>query len=158
MTAKTTLRISRTIALAGLALALLAGATVAEAQSREGKWEFTLGGSYQLGADVEGQEGETFESDDDLGLMMTVGYNFSDRIGSSFGLNWNSVDYEAGNIESGTGGTFDVTGSYESWALSANLLFNLTEEGPLVPFLGAGLGWTWIDTNVPDGPPSTACW
>ena len=46
--------IIKTISIAGLALALLAGAGVADAQDREGRWEFTLGTFYQLGTGVDG--------------------------------------------------------------------------------------------------------
>lgn len=38
-----------------------------------------------------------------------------------------------------------------------NGIFYFTEK-PLAPFIQAGLGWTYIDSNVTDGPPSTGCW
>jgi opacity protein-like surface antigen len=53
--------------------------------------------------------------------------------------------------------TRGITGTYDSWALSANLIFNLS-DGPLTPFVGGGIGYTWIDTNVPNGLPTTGCW
>jgi opacity protein-like surface antigen len=31
-------------------------------------------------------------------------------------------------------------------------------DGNITPYVGAGIGWSWIDTNVPDGLPSTGCW
>jgi opacity protein-like surface antigen len=31
-------------------------------------------------------------------------------------------------------------------------------DGPLTPYLQAGLGWTYVDSNVTDGPPTTGCW
>ena len=41
--------------------------------------------------------------------------------------------------------------------MSGNAIWHLM-DGPLTPYVGAGLGWTWIDTNVPTGPPVTGCW
>ena len=31
-------------------------------------------------------------------------------------------------------------------------------DGPLTPYVEAGFGWTYIDSNVADGPPITGCW
>ena len=31
-------------------------------------------------------------------------------------------------------------------------------EGPLSPFVEAGIGWSYFDSNVADGPPVTGCW
>ncbi len=53
MTDTKTARIFKTISLAALALVLLAGATMADAQDREGRWEFTLGTFFQLGTTVD---------------------------------------------------------------------------------------------------------
>ena len=149
-------RINKTIVLAGLMLGLLVIATTASAQAREGRWDFTLGTSYQLGANLNFEGGSTIDTDDDFGFLLTTGYHISDRLETSFGLNWNSVGYDATVVQDG-GGTVGITGSYDSWAMSANLLFNLT-DGPFVPFVGAGIGWTWIDTNIPNGLPTTGCW
>ena len=57
MTITTTKRITKTISLAALTLALLAGASAADAQDREGRWEFTLGTFYQLGTSIDGEGG-----------------------------------------------------------------------------------------------------
>ena len=38
-----------------------------------------------------------------------------------------------------------------------NGIFYFTEK-PFAPFVQAGLGWTYIDSNVSDGPPTTGCW
>ena len=63
-----------TARLGALALALLAGATAAEAQSRDGRWEFSLGTFYQLGTGVDGQQGQTLNTDDEFGLATAVSY------------------------------------------------------------------------------------
>ena len=31
-------------------------------------------------------------------------------------------------------------------------------EGPITPYVEAGLGWTEIDSNIQDQPPLTGCW
>ena len=156
MDSKKTMRITRTIYLAGLALALLAGATAADAQSREGRWEYTLGIPYQLGSETTFDGGSTLKTKSDFGFGMTFGYNPSEQVTWSFGLKWAGVGYDADVVKQ-DGGSTHVSGTYDAWGLSGNLLFNLG-QGPLTPFVGAGIGYTWIDTNVPNGLPQTGCW
>jgi opacity protein-like surface antigen len=156
MTITNTTRILKTISLAALALALLAGASAAVAQDREGRWEFTLGTFYQLGTTLDVEAPSTAETDNDFGFSLGSGYNFSDNLAANFGLQWAGVGYDAvvfpeeGNITS-------ISGKYDAFTLSANVVYNFTDN-QLTPYVGAGIGWTWIDTNIPDGAPSTGCW
>jgi opacity protein-like surface antigen len=156
MTIGETPRIFKTISRAALFLALLAGASTAEAQYREGRWEFTLGTFYQLGTSVDGQEGTGLDTDDDFGLALSGAFNLSDRLAAKFGFQWAGVGYDATATDE-DGLPVYITGSYDSFTLSANLLYYLT-EAQLSPYVGAGIGWTWIDTNIPNGPPYTWCW
>jgi opacity protein-like surface antigen len=142
--------------LGALALVLIAGATAAEAQNRDGRWEFSLGTFYQLGVGLEGRGGQSLNTDDDFGLAIGGGYNFSDRLATTFGLQWAGVSYDATAFDE-DGNEVGISGKYDSFALSGNLILNLT-DGPLTPYVGAGIGWTWIDTNIPSGPPITWCW
>ena len=148
--------IVRTIAYAGLGLALIAGSTVADAQSREDRWEFSLGTFYQFGADLGFEGGSTVETDGELGFMAGFGYNFSDKLAVNFGFNYESVGYDA-NLVGNEDGVGFATGSYDSWALSVNAVYYFS-DGPITPYVGAGIGYTWIDTNIPTGPPITGCW
>ncbi len=50
-----------------------------------------------------------------------------------------------------------IRGGYDSFTASANLVYNFMDT-PLTPYVSAGIGWTWIDTNIPNGPPNTWCW
>jgi opacity protein-like surface antigen len=156
MNTTTTTGCFKAISLAGLALVLLAGATTAGAQDREGRWEFTLGTLYQLSADLDFQGGSTLATDNDWGLSIGGGYNFSDNLATSFAFQWTGVGYDADVVQD-DGGITGISGSYDTFAASANLIYNLTDN-QLTPYVGAGIGWTWVDTNIPDGLPSTGCW
>jgi opacity protein-like surface antigen len=149
-------RIIKTIPLAALTLALLAGATAVEAQDREGRWEFTLGTFYQLGTGIDTENGSTIDTDDEFGLTLGGGYNFSDRLATTFALQWAGVGYQATGFDE-DGQEFGISGGYDSFTLSGNVIVNLM-DGAFTPYIGAGIGWTWIDTNIPSGPPITGCW
>jgi len=144
------------ICITGLTLALLAAAAPASAQDREGRWELTLGAAWQLGTDVSSEGGSTLKTDDDFGFAMMGGYNFSDSFATTFGFQWADIGYDA-NVIDDEGGVLGISGSYEAWTMSANGVFHFM-EGPLTPYLGAGIGYSWVDTNVPSGPPITGCW
>lgn len=149
-------RLEKTITVVALVAALFAATAVAEAQGREGRWEFTLGTLYQLGIGVDGEGGGTLDTDDAFGLAFGGGYNFSDRLATTFGMQWAGVDYDTTGFNE-NGDEFGISGAYDAWTLSANLVYHFT-DGQLTPYVGAGIGWTSIDTNVPDGPGETWCW
>jgi len=148
--------IMRTFSLGALTLVLMAGATTASAQNREGRWEFTFGTFYQLGIDVGAQEEATIDTDDEFGLAIGGAYNFTDQLALNFGMQWAGVGYDASALDE-DGGQIGISGSYDAWTTSANLVYYLSDD-QLTPYFGAGVGWTWIDTNIPNGPPVTWCW
>lgn len=150
------LRIAMTFTVAVMTLALLAVAPAANAQDREGRWEFTLGTLYQLSTSVDGEQGQSLETDNDFGFRLGGAFNFSDQLAANFGLQWAGVGYDATALDEDLN-PVDISGKYDSFTLSANLRYYATDT-QLSPYLGAGIGWTWIDTNVPNGPPYTWCW
>ncbi|MCU0291004.1 MAG: porin family protein [Thermoanaerobaculaceae bacterium] len=156
MNTSQTKRRTTTLRLAGMVLALVACATVAGAQAREGQWEFTLGTLYQFSSSLDFDHGQSMDTDGDFGFTTSVGYHMTDALAVSFGLQWAGVSYDALVLKEG-GGQAAISGTYDTWNTSVNLVYDL-KEGPLVPYVGAGIGWTWIDTNIPDGLPSTGCW
>jgi len=139
-----------------LTLIALTAATAVQAQSREGRWELNLGTFYQLGTDVDEQNGSTIETDDEFGFALGGGYNFSDRLATSLGLQWVGVGYDATVVDQ-DGETSRISGSFDQFTLAAIAILYLS-EGALAPYVGGGLGWTWIDTKIPDGPPVGGCW
>ena len=151
-----TRRIIDSTALTALVCLLLAGASGVDAQDREDRWEFTLGTFYQLGTSIDGQEGSGIDTDNDFGLSVGGAFNFSDRLATRFGLQWAGVGYDATAMDE-DGDLVDITGKYDSFTVSANLIYYLS-EAQLSPYVGAGIGWTWIDTRIPNGPPYTWCW
>jgi opacity protein-like surface antigen len=156
MIGRRTSRITRTVYVSSVLFVLLAGATMAAAQDREGRWEFTLGTFYQLGTSVDTEDAEVLDTKDDFGLSIGGGYNFSDRLATTFSLQWAGIGYDA-VVFPEDGGVTAISGSYDSWALSVNGVYHIGDR-QLAPYVGAGIGWTWIDTNIPSGLPSTGCW
>lgn len=92
-----------------------------------------------------------------------IGFNFAYNVDNhwAFGLefSWRDADYTttvvpaAGNL----GAAFDRSGTIDvsTTALTATYHFSPARFTPLIT---ANLGRTWVDTNIPAGPPTTACW
>ena len=81
------------------------------------------------------------------------------RLELMIGLDWNQVDYDVtvapGDAAAGLG--FSATGELEYWTPRVGLNFNFLETRPDAVRHGRRrLGF--IDTNIPDSPPQTACW
>jgi opacity protein-like surface antigen len=147
-----------------VAVTLLVGAGVAQAQGlgysgdREGKWEFTFSPLYQMGQTIDFEGGSTVATDDELGFELGFGYNLTEMFNLGFGFDWYGVGYDADVASADTPGSFtQITGTYDSWTFFGSATANLM-EGPFVPYATAGIGWSYIDTGIPDGLPISGCW
>jgi len=132
-------------------------AAAASAQSRDTGWEFGGDVSYQPSQDM-ADEGTSVSFDDDIGLSLYAGYRMSSRLEFQFGLDWSTIDYNAtfpSPINPTT--TIGVDTELEAFTPFAKANFNFV-DGPITPFITAGIGWAFVDTNIPDGLPQTGCW
>ncbi len=146
------------VAIAGFLAGLLA-CTTASADRGPG-WEFGADIIYQLSQDIDFKGGSQASLDDDWGLTVNFGYRFSNKLELQFGLDWSDVDYDAElqtAINNVPAGVVSVRGTAESFTPRVSVHYNFT-EGDIAPFVKAGIGWSFIDTNIPDGRPQNVCW
>ena len=127
---------------------------------REPGWDFGGELLYQDSQDLGFEGGSSANIDDDLGLALTFGYRFNARLELIFALDWNEIDYDFEIIEDsalpGIQG-FSGSGDLETWTPRVGFNFNFLETD-LTPFVTGGVGWAFIDTNIPDAPAQTSCW
>lgn len=140
-----------------LSLALVPSAF---AQSdRSGEWEFFLDLNYQDSYSMDFEGGSVADAESDLGFSIGGNYHINNRFQIQFSLDWVNLDYDA-TIQSGDvppNPSFDVRGEMEVFTPRVNGVLNIL-EGPLTPYVSAGIGWSFIDTNIPTEPPQTGCW
>jgi hypothetical protein len=141
---------------AAVAMAMIAFSPVADAQDRADRWELGIALLYQGGTDLDFDGGTTVDTDSDFGFQFGGGYNFTDNFAVNFGMQWTGVGYDA-DVINDEGNPIGVSGSYDQFALFGNLVYYFGDSA-IAPYVGAGLGWTWIDTNIPNGAPITGCW
>jgi opacity protein-like surface antigen len=139
---------------------LIAGlSSVAHGQAtRDAGWEFGIDGVYQDAVEHSFEGGARADFHDDFGLSAYVGYRFNNRFELQFGLDWAIVDYDV-TLQSDLDPNlqFNGDGDIESFTPKVSINFNLLDR-PLTPFLTAGAGWAFVDTNIPNGPVEVGCW
>ena len=121
-------------------------------------WSFGAELVYQDSNDISFNGGSSASVDDDLGFTFTFGYRFNRKLELEFGIDWASVDYDA-TLQSRDlpNLSIDVTGEYEYFTPRVNLNYFFT-EGPFTPYIKAGIGWAFIDTNIPTSQVQIGCW
>ncbi|SET71917.1 outer membrane beta-barrel protein [Thalassotalea agarivorans] len=124
---------------------------------RSGKWE----GSFQIiGADdqfIESYEGSTLEIKDDLGWGFTLGYNFNPHVAVNFEMVATRPTYKANLIDDNGNEVPEIHHKADIWHSQFNLVYNVFST-KFTPYVQAGVGWTYIDSNIASAPPEGVCW
>lgn len=140
---------------------LLAGNAAAEIRDsiRSNSWEASFRITDIQGDDYKSGTGATAETDNSVGWGFSVGYNVSDQLSFAGSFNWADIDYNANVVPAiGNGNSaFKVDGTLETSTVNFGGTYNFLRKS-VTPFVTAGLGFTYIDTNVPNGPPVPVCW
>lgn len=135
-----------------------AGISIAQAQERGPGWEFGLDVVYQDSTDLTFEGGSRASLDDDLGLALTFGYRFNEHLGLGFALDWQTVDYDA-TLQSTLAPNLQVAvaGDLEAFTPRVWLNYDIM-KGPISPYVNAGIGWSFVDTNIPNSRVQIGCW
>jgi opacity protein-like surface antigen len=136
-------------------LLALGASHVAHAQEREPGWEFGAHLLYMSNADVGFRGGSSVATDDEVGVSISIGYRFNSRFELQLDLDSYSVDYDVW-IVSESNAPFRGRGTLDTISPRLNATFNFL-DGPLTPYVTVGIGWSFIDTNIPEGPPYLDC-
>jgi len=143
------------------AAGVLAGALVlpspAQAQSRAQSWEFILPVIYSPSMTVTGQSGSSADLNSDLGFGFGIGYNPSNHLQVNGTFTWSTRSYNATLVDSPSGTPRKASGTLESSTFALNATYFFLPSG-VTPFVSGGIGSTFVDTNIPNGVPSSGCW
>ncbi|MGE5247882.1 MAG: outer membrane protein assembly factor BamD [Verrucomicrobiota bacterium] len=136
-----------------------AGIRMSPYRGRKRRYEITLQPRYVASKNIDAGGGSTIELDSGLGLGLGVGYNFTDRFALHLDGSWVRSDYQAKIATSSAGsiGRTSASGTLDVATVALNLSYYFL-DGPLTPFVLGGIGWTFVDSNIPSGPPQGVCW
>ena len=147
--------------LTALPVGQVAAQGMGDLSARTTRWEMTLGPRYQFGTTVDFTN-SSVEFDEDFAWGFSINYNVNERIAFGTDFGWNFIDYRANVLnESVPPGSPVFDGGYNGSGESSNWMFNMTYTllpKRLSPFVMAGLGWGWFDSNISTGDVSTGCY
>jgi opacity protein-like surface antigen len=143
-----------------IAAALLAAAPAAAQRNvRAGAGEVYFGPVFIDGKDYSFEGGSSAQTDTGFGLVLGFAKNFSPHLSAGVEVEWSEQDYRA-TVQPGVGNANSVrqiNGYIESRTFRFVGTFNLSARA-FTPFVTGGLGWSYIDTNIPAGLPENVCW
>ncbi|WP_455219705.1 outer membrane beta-barrel protein [Kaarinaea lacus] len=120
------------------------------------RWQFYLGGNYVNSSSIDFGGGSKADIVGDMGWAFGFGYNFNEKLALDFDLGWNSMSYTGTRVlDNGSKDTFG--GRMDTSSTRFNLIYHFMDK-QLTPYITGNIGWTWIDTNIPAGPPGSVCW
>ena len=132
------------------------GLTQGRPGGRAGNWDFFLPLTYIESATISGQGGSNVDLNSDWGLGFGVGYNINDNFQVNGTFTWAYRSYDA-TVVKDDGTTQRYSNYMDSSTLSLNGVYYLL-NGDITPFISGGVGVTYVDTNIQDGPSSGSCW
>jgi opacity protein-like surface antigen len=141
-------------------IAVLMAATSVAAQSRRaGMNEVYFGMVGTESKDYRFDGGTTASTDSGFGFNLGWLHHINPNFGAGVEIGWMDIDYRAtvqpGPSNPNVAGRID--GSVETFSLRFTGAWHLLASD-FTPFLSGGLGWTYIDTNIPSGLPESFCW
>jgi opacity protein-like surface antigen len=156
-------RLFVTLVAATLAAAVLApgSARAVEDSDRADKWDFAIAMRYFSSELLTGKGGSTVDINSDIAWGFSFDYNVTENFNAGFDFTWMDANYDA-TIESGDlipppGFPIGVAGTLEASTGAFTGQYNFLPK-TITPFVSGGLGWTWIDSNIPTGPTQGVCW
>ncbi|MCU0989490.1 MAG: outer membrane beta-barrel protein, partial [Xanthomonadales bacterium] len=120
---------------------------------RDGTWEASLLIGNQDGLDVSGDRGSAVDIDSELAWGFTFGWNWTPNWNFNYRFLLAKPGYTATIVPENTAlpaQTFSHEADRYSNQLNATYHFF---DGPLTPYLQAGIGYMSLDSNVPSAPP-----
>jgi opacity protein-like surface antigen len=142
------------------ALAIMACTVSTDANAkytkRSDKWEASFKVLNNQSTDIGGQDESNIALKSDYGWGFTLGYNINPHILVNFDFSSSTPSYEATLIED-DGEPYKINHKMDLLESQFNVVYSVFAS-QFTPYVQAGLGWTYVDSNIADGPPNTVCW
>jgi opacity protein-like surface antigen len=139
--------------------ALLAALPAAAQSSRSGKSEIYMGPLFTEGKSYKFDGGSTARTDDGFGFNLGFARNLNSHVAVGMDLTWGEIDYRA-TVQPGPGNpnfASSISGTIETGTVRFHGTYHVLPSA-FTPFFTGGLGWTYVDTNIPAGLPESFCW
>jgi len=133
------------------------GLFAAEASSRAETWEFMIPIRYVDGQTLDADGGTKLDLSSDLGWGFAFGYNLNEKMELTFEFDWMNMDYDVEYVTDVPGTTVTASGEMDVSVTQVNFIYNFMPK-TITPYISAGFGWSWIDSNIPTGSDYVGCY
>ena len=142
----------------GLLLATVSTSAFAQ-RDKANTWEWSFAVLYQESKSMSSQNGSSLNISDEWGFGFNIGYNWTNNFAVSVDLDFLRPDYSAVLVDDMVTPPDVTVIDHEFSQFNGRIKGTYRFlEGPFRPFVEAGIGWTYFDSNVTDGPPIIGCW
>lgn len=125
---------------------------------RSDSWEWSIAGMYQESKYIGSEDASYLDVDSAIGFGINFAYHLSSKLSVGGDFEFLSPDYKAVLVDE-NGIADDVVVKHEMSQFNGRFkgTFNFI-DAPFTPYVEVGLGWSYFDSNVSDGPPLVGCW
>ena len=142
-----------------IAMLIIALPCMSNAQTqRAGNWETSLAVVFQDSISVDGEAGSSLDLKSHTGFGINVALNINPKFSVGGDFEWLNPRYLLTLVDD-TGVNDDIVINHKLTQFNTRFkgTWNMI-DGPFTPYVEAGLGWSYMDSNVADGPPQTGCY
>jgi opacity protein-like surface antigen len=140
--------------------ALYAGGAMAQqASGRSQTWEVWGETRVTFGKNIGFDHGSSVDTHDDAGFGLGFGYNIDEHWLVGFEFAYNELNYDASiaSADVPPKANARASGTAQLTRFGGSLTYNFLAR-PLTPYVTGNLGYMYVDSNIPNGPPQTGCW
>ncbi|MCK7467124.1 MAG: porin family protein [Desulfosudis oleivorans] len=124
--------------------------TTIHRSSRSGDMEFSLADNLYGFFHDQRLGGSSVDLNADWSPGFGIGYHINEHVLVNGLFTWSSRGYDAETVlENGSTGNYN--GTLDSSTISLNGTYFILDRD-ITPFVSGGIGWTYLDTNIPSGP------
>lgn len=128
----------------------------ADYSKRANRWESSFKLIYAQDATIDGNNGSVTQVQSDIGWGFTLGYNLNQHVLLNFDFSSSIPSYNA-SLVSDSGATHSINHKMDLYESQFNVVYNVFTSS-FTPYVQAGVGWSFVDSNIADGPPVGGCW
>lgn len=123
---------------------------------RQNSWDFSLTANWTEDENIKFRNGSEVNINGDQGFGFGFGYHLNEHLRLGMDFSWLSANYDLQTFDD-TSAPVSINGHLDSSSTSFEVNYNILRRS-FTPYVSGALGSTYIDTNIPSGPPSGACW
>lgn len=124
---------------------------------RSDKWEASFKILNNQSTDIDGQNGSQTSMKSDFGWGFTLGYNLNPHILLNFDFSASTPSYKATLVDGEDGSKHEINHKMDLLESQFNVVYNVFTS-QFTPYIQAGAGWSFVDSNIAKGPPNSICW